>query len=98
MTDRSDENFNLDELLHPANAMGVLIVKCPGTGKEFSTGINADRGSLVGLQAIVATSICPHCGAEHAWRVQDARYVNALPPDLSVTPDKLREDHNSLGE
>jgi len=63
--------------------MGVLIVKCPGTGKEFSTGINADRDSLVGLRAIVATSICPHCGAEHAWRIQDARYVDALPPELS---------------
>jgi predicted RNA-binding Zn-ribbon protein involved in translation (DUF1610 family) len=57
--------------------MGVLIAKCPGTGKEFSTGINADRNSLVGLRAILATSICPHCGAEHAWRVQDARYVDA---------------------
>ena len=77
--------------------MGVLIAKCPGTGKEFSTGINADRDSLVGLRAIVATSICPHCGAEHAWRVQDARYVDALPPDLSLSPDKTSvEDHKSL--
>jgi hypothetical protein len=68
--------------------MGVLIAKCPGTEKEFSTGINADRDSLVGLRAIVATSICPR-GAEHAWRVQDARYVDELPPGLSVSPDKL---------
>jgi predicted RNA-binding Zn-ribbon protein involved in translation (DUF1610 family) len=67
--------------------MVVLIAKCPGTGKEFSTGINADRDSLVDLRAIVATSICPHCGAEHAWRVQDARYVDTLPPDLSANPD-----------
>ena len=76
--------------------MGLLIAKCPGTGKEFSTGINADRDSLVGLRAIVAASICPHCGAEHAWRVQDARYVDALPPDLSVSPDELSRPHNSL--
>jgi predicted RNA-binding Zn-ribbon protein involved in translation (DUF1610 family) len=62
--------------------MGVLLATCPTTGKEFSTGINADRNNLVGLRAIVATSICPHCGAEHAWRVHDARYVDALPPDL----------------
>jgi predicted RNA-binding Zn-ribbon protein involved in translation (DUF1610 family) len=77
--------------------MGVLIAKCPGTGKEFSTGITADRHSLVGLRAIVATSICPHCGAEHAWRIQDARYVDALPPGLSLSPDKTSvEDHKSL--
>jgi hypothetical protein len=61
--------------------MGVLLASCPTTGKEFSTGVNVDRDSLVGLRAIVATSICPHCGAEHASRVQDARYVDALPPE-----------------
>jgi hypothetical protein len=64
--------------------MGVLLVKCPATGKEFSTGINADRGNLVGLRAIVAASICPHCGAEHAWRLEDARYVDAVSPDVSL--------------
>jgi predicted RNA-binding Zn-ribbon protein involved in translation (DUF1610 family) len=69
--------------------MGLLLARCPATGKEFSTGINADRDSLVGLRAIVTTSICPHCGAEHAWRVQDARYVDALPPDLCPDPKSL---------
>jgi hypothetical protein len=81
---------------HARPVMGVLIAKCPGTGKEFSTGINADRDSLVGLRAIVATSICPHCGAEHAWRVEDARYVDTLPPDLSVSSDKLSSGPDSL--
>lgn len=57
--------------------MGILLVKCPTTGKEFSTGINADQGNLTGLRAVVAASICPHCGAEHAWRLEDARYVDA---------------------
>jgi hypothetical protein len=76
--------------------MGILLVKCPATGKEFSTGINADRGNLVGLRAIVATSICPHCGAEHAWRLEDARYVDAVPPDLCLTKKSRVEDHDSL--
>jgi hypothetical protein len=65
-------------------------------GKEFSTGINADRNNLVGLRAIVATSICPHCGAEHAWRVHDARYVDALPPDLCMEPKNRVEDRKAL--
>jgi len=64
--------------------MGVLLVKCPLTEKEFSTGINADRDSLIGLRAIVTRSFCPHCGAEHAWRLEDTRYVEAIPPDLGV--------------
>jgi hypothetical protein len=76
--------------------MGVLLASCPTTGKEFSTGVNVDRDSLVGLRAIVATSICPHCGAEHASRVQDARYVDALPPDLCSDPKSRVEDRKSL--
>jgi hypothetical protein len=77
--------------------MGVLLVKCPATGKEFSTGINADRGNLVGLRAIVAASICPHCGAEHAWRLEDARYVDEVPSELCLQAKKSRvEDHHSL--
>ena len=62
--------------------MGVLLAKCPATEKEFSTGINADRDSLVGLRAIVTTSFCPYCCGEHAWRLEDTRYVDAKPLDL----------------
>jgi hypothetical protein len=72
--------------------MGLLLARCPETGKEFSTGINADLDSLVGLRAIVTTSICPHCGAEHSWRVQDARYVDELPSDLRESKNRI-EDH-----
>lgn len=62
--------------------MGVLLVRCPTTGREFSLGVNSDKASLGGLHAIVTTSICPHCAAEHAWRLEEARYVDAIPPDL----------------
>jgi hypothetical protein len=75
--------------------MGVLLASCPTTGKEFSTGVNVDRDSLVGLRAIVATSICPHCGAEHASRVQDARYVDAVTARSVFGPDRV-EDRKSL--
>lgn len=77
--------------------MGILLVKCPETEKEFSTRINADRDSLVGLRAIVATSVCPHCGAEHAWRLEDARYVDvdASPPDVSLRKSRV-EDHKPV--
>jgi hypothetical protein len=67
---RSDEFSKLT--IRTRTAMGMLLVKCHATGKEFSTGIYADRDSLVGVRAIVATSICPHCGAEHTWRIEDA--------------------------
>jgi hypothetical protein len=62
--------------------MGVLLVKCAATEKEFSTGINVDRDSLYGLRGIVTTSFCPHCCGEHAWRLEDTRFVEVIPPDL----------------
>jgi len=86
MTDRLDETFNVDELLHPASAFGHPSE----VGDDPDLTLNEKRAILASwASAIVATSICPHCGAEHAWRVEDARYVDTLPPDLSVSSDKL---------
>ena len=61
-----------------AAVMGILLVKCPATEKEFSTGINAKENNLIGLRALVITSTSPHCGAEHAWRIDEARCVSNM--------------------
>ncbi len=53
--------------------MGVLLIKCPVTGKEFSTGIETDKHSLELIPDTVVQSPCPHCGTDHAWSKFDAR-------------------------
>jgi hypothetical protein len=53
--------------------VGVLLITCPVTGKEFSTGIETDAQSLDLIPATVAQALCPHCGNEHAWSMLDAR-------------------------
>jgi hypothetical protein len=53
--------------------VGVLLIKCPVTGKEFSTGIETDKQSLELIPDTVVQSPCPHCGNEHAWSKFDAR-------------------------
>ena len=53
--------------------MGVLLITCPATGKEFSTGVETDEHSLDLIPDAVARSRCPHCGDEHAWSKLDAR-------------------------
>jgi hypothetical protein len=45
--------------------MGVLVLKCPTTGREFSTGIHVEEDSLGRLPDTVAEAQCPHCGALH---------------------------------
>ena len=53
--------------------VGVLLITCPVTGKEFSTGIETDRQSLDLIPDTVVQSRCPHCGDEHPWSKLDAR-------------------------
>jgi hypothetical protein len=53
--------------------VGVLLITCPVTGKEFSTGIETDEQSLDLIPEAVARSFCPHCGDEHPWSKLDAR-------------------------
>ena len=61
--------------------MGVLLVTCPVTGKEYSTGVQIARESnIAGMLDVEAAARCPYCQAEHKWRPRDARYAEALPP------------------
>jgi hypothetical protein len=60
--------------------MGVLLITCPATGKEFSTGLNVAKDALKGLPRNQETiAFCPYCKLEHKWRTRNARYVDAIP-------------------
>jgi hypothetical protein len=60
--------------------VGVLLITCAVTGKEFSTGLEIDQAKVSKLFDIEASAHCPHCRSEHKWRPRDARYVDAIPP------------------
>jgi hypothetical protein len=60
--------------------MGVLLVKCPKTGKMFSTGIQADAETVKNLPEVQTRLRCPHCGTDHLWLPRDAVYTEALAP------------------
>ena len=49
-----------------------MLIKCPVTGREFSTGIETDKQSLELIPDTVAQSLCPHCGNDHALVKFDA--------------------------
>jgi hypothetical protein len=53
--------------------MGVLMLKCPQTGQEFSTGIYLEEDSFKRLPDTVTKAACPHCGQVHRWWTHDAR-------------------------
>jgi hypothetical protein len=72
--------------------MGVLVVKCPATGRMFSTGILADAETIERLPQVQTSSKCPHCGSDHLWLPGDARYTEALPPFAWVEKRRPPDD------
>jgi hypothetical protein len=62
--------------------MGVLMLKCPETGREFATGIYLDEDSFRRLPDTVSKAACPHCGQMHSWWTHDARLSYATRPTL----------------
>ena len=60
--------------------MGVLLVSCPRSGREFSTGIQLDEATFRMLTAASCTAYCPYCRAEHRWNPREARFVESIPP------------------
>jgi len=59
--------------------MGVLMVKCPACGQEFSTGIQIEEDSLEKLPNSPVKASCPACGKEHTWLPREARFLDAIP-------------------
>lgn len=60
--------------------VGTLVIKCPDTGREFSTGVQTDWASLARMDNHIYKALCPYCKADHFWRPNDAKLVDALPP------------------
>jgi hypothetical protein len=52
--------------------MGMVMVKCPHTGRAIPTGIETDRESFRRSPVFFARTRCPICHADHAWFAREA--------------------------
>ena len=52
--------------------MGMVMVKCPQTGRAIPTGITIDRESFQRSPVFFRRTRCPICNTEHAWFAQEA--------------------------
>ena len=60
--------------------MGVLLITCPVTGREYSSHVRTEsKDSPAALADVELTAPCPYCNVEHLWRPCDARYVDTSP-------------------
>jgi hypothetical protein len=60
--------------------MGVVMLTCPTTGREFSTGIHMEEDSFRKLPDTVSKAHCPYCGAVHSWWTREARLGDRIAP------------------
>ena len=59
--------------------MGVVMIKCPKTGREISTGITTDRVRFNSTPVFFASTYCPICRATHEWFAKDAWVCDSTP-------------------
>jgi hypothetical protein len=59
--------------------MGVVMIKCPKTGREISTGITTDRVRFNSTPVFFASTYCPICRATHEWFAKDAWVCETVP-------------------
>jgi len=52
--------------------MGVVMIKCPRSGREISTGIKADRATFNATPVFFAVTYCSICRTTHEWFAKDA--------------------------
>jgi hypothetical protein len=45
--------------------------RCPATGRPIALPVAADWSDIVEEKAIVTIPVCPPCGNEHAWRLDE---------------------------
>lgn len=52
--------------------MGMIMVKCPETGRAIPTGIKSDRETFLRSIVFFGNTRCPICQANHNWFAREA--------------------------
>ena len=52
--------------------MGIIMIKCPQTGRAIPTGIKADRESFRCSAVFFARTHCSICQTNHDWFAKEA--------------------------
>jgi hypothetical protein len=68
--------------------MGVIMIRCPHTGRDIPTGIEMGSSDFQRAPVFFARVMCPVCGREHEWFAKDAWVCDVAnrplhPPALS---------------
>jgi hypothetical protein len=65
--------------------MSVVMIRCPETGEEISTGIDTDSRTFRRLPHVASRLRCPACGKVHVW-MKDRAWLNGHADGISNPP------------
>lgn len=68
--------------------MGILMIRCPRTGRPISTGRNADAATFRSSPVFFSQAYCPHCDATHEWFAADAWVCESKDPECQLGPQE----------
>ena len=63
----------------------VVMVRCPATSRELSTGVEMDVATFERLPDIRSRIKCPVCNLDHDWSTREA-WLGNPPPSLPALP------------
>jgi hypothetical protein len=69
--------------------MGIVMIRCPKTGREISTGMEADATSFSATPVFFARSYCPICRTEHEWFAKEAWVCDSPPVHAQEQPAEV---------
>ena len=59
--------------------MGLLMLRCPMTDRNFSTGIHTDKDSIKLMPNTEIAARCPYCGREHTGTPREGWVAESVP-------------------
>jgi hypothetical protein len=61
--------------------MGLVMFRCPETGRAVSTGIETDRATFRSMPVFFGRTFCPLCRLAHEWFAKDAWVCDSVLAD-----------------
>ena len=77
--------------------MGMLMIKCPQTGRAIATGIESDRDRFLRSTVFYGRTPCPICKTDHSWFAPEAWVQESDAPIASARISVAARPRRSSG-
>ena len=75
----------------------VVMVRCPTTGRELSTGVEMDAATFERLPDSRSQIKCPICNLDHTWSTREAWLGNPA-PSVPALPWLFINNHGAAND